>query len=130
MWVAEVLGRLVNQRRQESFGLLGYHRRASAAVLIAEHRRVRIADKGRCPIVDALPGHAEHGGDLGCGPASVEFQDGQGPPVRAGVGRGLELLTEPTALPVREFQPAHLGLLLTTGERRANAVSINFRRPA
>jgi hypothetical protein len=65
--------------------------------------------------MDTLPGHAEHGGDVGGGPPKVEFQHGQGPPVRAGIGCGLELLMETTALPVREFQPAHLGHLLIRG---------------
>jgi hypothetical protein len=92
-------------------------------VLVAEHRRVRIVDEGRCPVVDALSGYAEHGRDVGSGAASIEFQHGQGPPVRAGVGGGLELLTEATALPGRELQPTHLDLLLTRGESRANRVS-------
>jgi hypothetical protein len=65
--------------------------------------------------MDALPGHAEHGGDVGSRPPSVEFQDGQGPPVRAGVGCSLELLMETTALPVLEFQAAHLDYLLMRG---------------
>jgi hypothetical protein len=130
MRITEILGRLVHQGRQEAFGLLGQEGRTPTPVLVAEGRRVRFADEGRRPIVDALPGHAEHDGDVGGGPPPVEFQHGQGPPVRAGVGCGLELLTETTALPVLEFQPAHLGLLLTRGERRANGVSKNFCGPA
>jgi len=113
--IAEVLGRSAQQGRQETFSLLVQEGRASAAILVAEHRRVRFAGEGRHPVVDALPGHTKHGGDVRSGPPSVEFQHGQGPPVRAGIGCGLELLMETMALPAREFQPAHLVLLLMRG---------------
>lgn len=65
--------------------------------------------------MDALPGYTEHVGDLGGGSTAVEFQQGQGPPEGASVGRLIELLTELTSLPVLQFEPAHLDLLGTRG---------------
>jgi hypothetical protein len=67
--------------------------------------------------MDALTGHAEHGGDVDGGSSAVEFENGQDPPVRASVRFRLELLTETTAFPVLQFQPAHLGLPLTWKEK-------------
>jgi hypothetical protein len=43
--------------------------------------------------MDALTGHAEHGGDVDGGSSAVEFENGQDPPVRASVRFRLELLT-------------------------------------
>jgi hypothetical protein len=130
MRIAEILRAPAHQQRQEPLGLLGEDGRAAAPVHVAEHRRVRFVDEGRGPVVDALPGDAERVGDLGGRPTAVEFQHGQGPPVRASVGRLMELLTELTPLPVLEFEPTHLGLLLNEGQRQANRVSKNFCGPA
>jgi hypothetical protein len=113
--MAEVLGRPAHQGRQEALDLLGQDGRAAAPVLVGEHRRVRLAGEGGRPIVDALPGHAEHGGDVGGGPPPVEFRHGQGPPVGEGVGSGFEPLTETTALPVLSISPL---ISLSSGDRR------------
>jgi hypothetical protein len=130
MRIAEILRGPAHQQRQESFGLLGQEGRAPAAVHVAEHGRVRFTDEIRSPVVDTLPGDAQHVGDLGGGPAAVEFQHGQGPPVGASVGRFVELMTELTSLPVLEFESAHLGLLWDRRQRRANGVSKDFCGPA
>jgi hypothetical protein len=98
-------------------GLLGQKRRATAPGFVSECRRVRFTDEGGRPIMDALPGHAEHGGDVDGGPATVKFQNGQDPPICAGVRCHPKLLTETTAFPVLQFQTAHLGLLLTKDDR-------------
>lgn len=129
MRIAEALRGLDHQRRQELLSPLGQDRWAPAPLPVAEHRRVRLAEEGRGPVVDALPGHAEHAGDLGGGPTTVEFQHGEGPPVGASVVRFIELLTELTSLPVLELEPAHLSLLSNWGPRRANGVSKNFCGP-
>jgi hypothetical protein len=130
MWIAEVLWGPAHQRPQESFGQLGQDGRAPVPVHVAEDRRVRLTDEVRGPVVDALPGDAEHVGDLGGGATAVEFQQREGPPVRTSVRRFIELLTELTSLPVLEFEPAHLGLLSGRSQRQANGVSKNFCGPA
>lgn len=111
MRIAKILRGLDHQRWQESFSPLGQDRRAPASLAVVEHRWVRLAEEGRGPVVDALPGHAEHVGDLGGRPTTVEFQHGEDPPVDASVVRLIELLTESTSLPVLELEPVHLGLL-------------------
>jgi hypothetical protein len=111
MRIAEILRGLAHQRRQEFFGPLDQNGGSPAAIPIAEHCGVRFTEEGGGPVVDALPGDTEHVGDLGDGPATVEFQHGEGPLVGASLSRLIELLTELTSLPVLEFEPAHLGLL-------------------
>ena len=81
---------------------------ALAAALVADGHDVFVV----APTDDRSGAGASIGRLIGGGPPPVKFQHRQGPPVRAGVGCGLELLMETTALPVREFQPAHLGHLL------------------
>jgi len=115
--IAEVLWRSPHQDGHVGFGLRGQERRATAPVFVGQCRRGRFADEGGRPIMDALPSHAEHGGDVDGGPPSVKFQHGQDPPVCASVRGRLELLTETTAFPVLQFQAAHLGLPLTRDER-------------
>jgi hypothetical protein len=99
------------------FGLLRQEGWATAPAFVGECRRVRFADEGGRPIMDALPGHAEHGGDIDGGAPPVKFQDGQEPPVCASVRCRLELLTETTAFPVLQFQPAHFNLPMTRDEK-------------
>jgi len=110
MRIAEILRGPAHQRRQEPFGLPGQDGRAPATVQVAEHGRVRFAGEGRGPVVNALPGHAEHLGDLGGGATTVEFQHGQGPPVGAGVGGPIELPAELASFPIFQLEPAHLDL--------------------
>lgn len=117
MRIAEVLRRPSHQVGQLGFGLLGQERRATAPVLVGQCRRVRFAGKDGRPMMDTLTGHAEHGGDVDGGSSAVELENGQDSPVRASVRFHLELLTETTAFPVLQFQPAHLGLLLTRKEK-------------
>ncbi len=70
-------------------------------MVVPEDRRVRIGgDRGR-PVVHALPGYPEQVGDFRGGPAAVEFQDREEPPIVAGV-RG-----PPEA--VAELPPLHRG---------------------
>jgi hypothetical protein len=92
--------------------LFGQHRWATASGMVGEHRWVRFTGEGDRPIVDALPGHAHHVGDVGGRSTPVEFQQGQSSSISAGIASRLELLTELTALPMLQIQPAHLGLPL------------------
>jgi hypothetical protein len=54
---------------------------------------------GLDPVVDGLPGDAEHAGDIGSGATMVEFQDGQRLAVQAGIPGLRELTPETSPLP-------------------------------
>jgi hypothetical protein len=54
---------------------------------------------GLDPVVDGLPGDAEHAGDIGGGATMVEFQDGQRLPVQSGIPGLCELTPETSPLP-------------------------------
>jgi hypothetical protein len=66
---------------------------------------------GLDPVVDALPGHPEHAGDISGGAALVELQDGQGAPQQAGIQGLLELTPQAVALPGGQVEAAHALLL-------------------
>jgi len=83
--------------------------------MVGKHRWIRFTDEGDRPIVDALPSHAEHVGDVGGRSTAVEFQQRQSSSISAGIASRLELLTELTALPMLQIQPAHLVLPLNKG---------------
>jgi hypothetical protein len=51
------------------------------------------------PVVDALPGDAEHAGDVGGGATMVELQDGERPPEQAGIVGLRELTPKAPPLP-------------------------------
>jgi hypothetical protein len=106
--VSELLGRLLHQGPEEPFRRFGQEARAPATGVVGQRSRGVVASERGGPVVDALPRHAEHLGDLGGGPASVEFQHGQCPAIRTRLGDRLELSEEATALPVGQFEPAHL----------------------
>lgn len=106
--VSTSLWGLLHQGSEGPLRRLGQEARTSAPGVVGQRSGVEVPSEGGGPVVDALPGHAEHGGDVGGRATSIEFQHGQCPPVGAGVGGGPELLTETTALPVRELQPTHL----------------------
>jgi hypothetical protein len=110
--VAEVLGR-DGEKGFEQVRLVLVQQRVPAPPCFVRQRggvaglHVRLD-----PVVDALPGDAEHPGDVSGGPAKVELQDRQGPPVQAGIGGVRELTAEALALPSRQVEPAHALLLL------------------
>jgi hypothetical protein len=54
---------------------------------------------GLDPVVDGLPGDAEHAGDIGGRATMVEFQDGQRLAVQAGIPGLCELTPETSPLP-------------------------------
>jgi hypothetical protein len=81
-----------------------------SAPLILEGRRIMVLHVGFDPIVDALPGYAEHTGDIGGGATMVELQDGQCPPEQARIAGLGELTAEALPLPGSQVESAH-GLL-------------------
>jgi hypothetical protein len=62
MRVAEFLGRARQEGLQESFVIFTEQPRASAIGSVLERLRVVGLRVGGDPVVDALPGHAEHVG--------------------------------------------------------------------
>jgi hypothetical protein len=60
---------------------------------------IMVLSVGLDPIVDGLPGDAEHAGDIGSGATMVEFQDGQRLAVQAGIPGLCELTPETSTLP-------------------------------
>jgi hypothetical protein len=77
------------------------------AAFVLEGRGIVVPSIGLDPIVDALPGHAEHAGDVGGGATMVELQDGESPPKQAGIAGLRELTPEAPPLPSSQVEPAH-----------------------
>jgi hypothetical protein len=115
--VVELLGGAGHQGPQDALRLLEQRRRAATAMTIGQDRRVGVAGEGGGPVVDALPGHPEHRGDVSGGAPTIKFQHGQSPSIGAGVLGRLELSAEATALPGLQLEPAHQDLPEDTGVR-------------
>jgi hypothetical protein len=81
------------------------------ASLILKRRGIVVLRVSLDPVVDTLPCYAEHPGDVGGGATMVELQDGEGPPVEAGIVGLCELTTEAPPLPGSQFESAHRLLL-------------------
>ena len=108
---AQVLGRKGEEGLQQVFVVFVQRRVASPALLVAQRPGVMALGVGPDPVVDALPGHPEHAGDISGGAALVELQDGQGAPQEAGIQGFLQLAPEAAPLPGGQVEAAH-GLLL------------------
>lgn len=67
------------------------------------------------PVVDGLPGDAEHASDISGRPAVVVFQDGEGTPQQAGIRRLDQLTPEALPLPASQVQVAHACFSAITG---------------
>jgi hypothetical protein len=78
---------------------------------VLEGRRVVIQGISFDPVVNALSGYSEHAGDVSNGATVVVLQDGEGPPIQAGIPRLRKLTPKPPPLPRSQVEPAH-GLLL------------------
>jgi hypothetical protein len=85
--------------------------RTSRPLLVPQRLGVMALGVGPDPVVDALPGHAEHTGDVGCGAPLVELQDGQGAPQEARVQGLLQLAPQAASLPGSQVESAHALLL-------------------
>jgi hypothetical protein len=96
----EVLIVLVQQRLATSAGLIG--KRGGVTV-----KAVRLD-----PVVDALPTHTEHPGDVSRGSPVVKLQHGQGAPVEGNVSGFPELTPETPPLPGCQLELAHVFLHL------------------
>jgi hypothetical protein len=97
--VAELPGWDGEESLEELLLLLVQQPMAALAPLIFERCRIAILSVGLDPVVDALPGYAEHPGDVGGGATMVELQDSESPPIQAGIARLLELTPEAPPLP-------------------------------
>ena len=85
-------------------------RGAAASLLVPQRLGVVGLGVRLDPVVDALPGHPEHAGEVGDRAAPVELQDGQRAPKDAGIQGFRELVPKPAPLPSSEVELAH-GLL-------------------
>jgi hypothetical protein len=72
---------------------------------------------GRDPVVDALPGDAEHAGDVSGSAAVVELQHGEGAPVEVDVPGLVELAAKALSLAGGQVELAHV---LLRGGRSSN----------
>jgi hypothetical protein len=82
---AQVLGREGEEGLQQVRVVLIQRRVPSPPRLVPEGLGVMAVGVGLDPVVDTLPGHAEHAGDVRSGTPLVELQDGEGTPQEAGV---------------------------------------------
>jgi hypothetical protein len=110
--VAEILGRDGEEGFEQVLSVLVQQRVAAPACFVRQGGGVAGLQVRLDPVVDALPGDAEHPGDVGGGAAKVELQDRKRPPVPAGIGGVRELTAEALALPGGQVEPAHALLLL------------------
>jgi hypothetical protein len=108
---AQVLGRDGEDGFQQAHIVLVERRVAAPSRPVPQCLGVVALGVGLDPVVDALPGHAEHAGDVSGGAPLVELQDGQGAPQEAGIQGHLELTPEAVSLPGGQFEPAHALLL-------------------
>jgi hypothetical protein len=105
--VAELPGRDGEDSLQQTLSLFVQQRMTALAPLIFERRRIVGPRVDLDPVVDALPGYAEHVGDVSGGATMVEFQDGQGAPIQAGIAGFFELTPEAPPLPGSQVESAH-----------------------
>ena len=104
---AEVLGREGQQRLQEVLVILVERRAAPPPLRVPQGFGVVGLAVRLHPVVDALPGHPEHAGQVGDGAATVELQDGKGAPQHPGVQRFRQLAPQAASLPSSEVELAH-----------------------
>ena len=108
---AQVLGREGQEGLQQALVVFVQRRVAPPPPLVPQGLGVVALGVGPDPVVDALPGHAEHAGDVSGGAPLVELQDGQGAPQEAGIQGLLELTPQAVTLPGGQVEPAHALLL-------------------
>ena len=96
--VAQVLRRVGQQQPQPPLVTRRQQRRPPLPAGVGQGGRVEFVGVGGDPVVDALPGHAEHVGDVGYRPPAVVLQDGQRAAVEAHVVGLVELPPQAAAL--------------------------------
>jgi hypothetical protein len=108
VWAAQVLGREGQEGPQQVLVILVQRPLTPRPLLVIQRLGVMALGVGPDPVVDALPGHPEHPGDVGRGAPLIEFQDGQGAPQEAGVQGFLQLAPQAAPLPGGQVQSAHV----------------------
>jgi len=108
---AQVLGREGQEGSQQMLVVFVQRPMTSRPLLVSERLGIMALGVGPDPVVDTLPGHAEHTGDVGSGAPLVELQDGQGAPQEAGVQGFLQLAPQAAPLPGGQVESAHALLL-------------------
>jgi len=105
--IAELLGRVGEEFPQQVLVVFAQQRRASPPGFVLQGRRVAGFRIGLDPVVDTLPGYAEHTGDVGGRAPEVKLQDSEGPPEEADVRSPGELAPEALTLPGSQAERAH-----------------------
>jgi hypothetical protein len=107
----ELLGRDGEEGLQQVRLVLVQEGAAPPPLLVLEGRGVEGFRVRLDPVVDGLPRHAEHAGDVGGGATLVELQHGKGPPKDARLPGLVKLASEASPLPGGQVEPAHRLLL-------------------
>jgi hypothetical protein len=97
---------------QEVFGIFAQERAMGVTALICQRGRVAGVRVGLDPVVDRLPGHAEHARDVGGRTTMVKLQDGEGTPKEANIFGRRELSPQALPLPRGQVELAHALLLM------------------
>jgi len=108
---AQVLRREGQEGLQQVLVVFVQRPMTSRPFLVPQRLGVMALGVGRDPVVDTLPRHPEHPGDLGGGSPLVELQDGEGAPQEAGVQGVLQLAPQASPLPGGQVESAHVLLL-------------------
>jgi hypothetical protein len=108
---AQVLGREGQEGLQQMLVVFVQRPMTPRPLLVPQRLGVMALGVGPDPVVDTLPGHAEHPGDVGGGAPLVELQDGQCAPQEAGVQGFLQLAPQAAPLPGGQVESAHALLL-------------------
>ena len=108
---AQVLGGAGEQGLQQMLLVFVQQRMTPSTSLVRQRGRVAGLLVSLHPVVNTLPGHAEHTGEVGGRAALVVLQDGQGAPKEASVASLRELTPQAPPLPESQVELAH-GLLL------------------
>jgi hypothetical protein len=108
---AQVLRREGQEGLQQMLVVLVQCTMTSRPLPVSQRLGVMALGVGPDPVVDTLPRHTEHTGDVSGGAALIELQNGQGTPQQAGVQGFLELAPQAASLPGGEIESAHVLLL-------------------
>jgi hypothetical protein len=108
---AQVLGREGQEGPKQMLVVLVQRPMTPRPFLVPQRLGIMAPGVGPDPVVNALPGHPEHTGDVGRRAPLVELQDGQGAPQEAGIQGHLQLTPETASLPGGQVEPAHALLL-------------------
>jgi hypothetical protein len=104
---AQVLGREGEKGLQQVLVIFVQRRVAPPSLLVPQRLGVVGLGVRLDPVVDTLPGHPEHAGEVRGGAPPVELQDGQRAPKDAGIGGSRELTPKAAPLPSSKVEPAH-----------------------